>query len=404
MGGLRTAAQRLVRWLAAGLVGLLAVTAAGSPTVRQASAAPPAPSVRAASAVLVGVGSRRVLWEKDGRVRRAPASTTKIMTALAVVERGGLDEMVTVSPRAAATSGSTVWLSAGETLSVQDLLYGLLLTSGNDAAVALAEHVAGSVDDFARLMNEEARAIGATDTHFRNPHGLDEPGHYTTARDLALIAARALQEPLVARIVATKRATIAWPGHEVDRALRNKNRLLWEYEGADGVKTGFTDEAGKCLVASATRGGLHLVAVVMGSPDIWGAAAAILNYGFAKLSAATVARRGDVVRSIRVVGGDRERLPLVARDDLVVAVSPGEGERIRTRLDGLDELRAPVRAGVTYGRLVAVLDGEDVASVPLVAAQDAKAQTVFRSFWGKLFDLFRTMIRNIAGRVMGRPR
>ncbi|MHB8926337.1 MAG: D-alanyl-D-alanine carboxypeptidase family protein [Bacillota bacterium] len=401
---MRTAAQRLVRWLAAGLVGLLAVTAAGSPTVWQASAAPPAPSVRAASAVLVGVGSRRVLWEKDGRVRRAPASTTKIMTALAVVERGGLDEMVTVSPRAAATSGSTVWLSAGETLSVQDLLYGLLLTSGNDAAVALAEHVAGSVDDFARLMNEEARAIGATDTHFRNPHGLDEPGHYTTARDLALIAARALQEPLVARIVATKRATIAWPGHEVDRALRNKNRLLWEYEGADGVKTGFTDEAGKCLVASATRGGLHLVAVVMGSPDIWGAAAAILNYGFAKLSAATVARRGDVVRSIRVVGGDRERLPLVARDDLVVAVSPGEGERIRTRLDGLDELRAPVRAGVTYGRLVAVLDGEDVASVPLVAAQDAKAQTVFRSFWGKLFDLFRTMIRNIAGRAMGRPR
>lgn len=380
------------------------MTAVGSLTVRQASAAPPAPSVRAASAVLVGVGSRRVLWEKDGRVRRAPASTTKIMTALAVVERGGLDEMVTVSPRAAATSGSTVWLSAGETLSVRDLLYGLLLTSGNDAAVALAEHVAGSVDDFARLMNEEARAIGATDTHFRNPHGLDEPGHYTTARDLALIAARALQEPLVARIVATKRATIAWPGHEVDRALRNKNRLLWEYEGADGVKTGFTDEAGKCLVASATRGGLHLVAVVMGSPDIWGDAAAILNYGFAKLSAATVARRGDVVRSIRVVGGDRERLSLVARDDLVVAVSPGEGERIRTRLDGLDELRAPVRAGVTYGRLVAVLDGEDVASVPLVAAQDAKAQTVFRSFWGKLFDLFRTMIRNIAGRAMGRPR
>ncbi len=380
------------------------MTAAGPLTVRQASAAPPAPSVRAASAVLVGVGSRRVLWEKDGRVRRAPASTTKIMTALAVVERGGLDEMVTVSPRAAATSGSTVWLSAGETLSVRDLLYGLLLTSGNDAAVALAEHVAGSVDDFARLMNEEARAIGATDTHFRNPHGLDEPGHYTTARDLALIAARALQEPLVARIVATKRATIAWPGHEVDRALRNKNRLLWEYEGADGVKTGFTDEAGKCLVASATRGGLHLVAVVMGSPDIWGDAAAILNYGFAKLSAATVARRGDVVRSIRVVGGDRERLSLVARDDLVVAVSPGEGERIRTRLDGLDELRAPVRAGVTYGRLVAVLDGEDVASVPLVAAQDAKAQTVFRSFWGKLFDLFRTMIRNIAGRAMGRAR
>lgn len=380
------------------------MTAVGSLTVRQASAAPPAPSVRAASAVLVGVGSRRVLWEKDGRVRRAPASTTKIMTALAVVERGGLDEMVTVSPRAAATSGSTVWLSAGETLSVRDLLYGLLLTSGNDAAVALAEHVAGSVDDFARLMNEEAGAIGATDTHFRNPHGLDEPGHYTTARDLALIAARALQEPLVARIVATKRATIAWPGHEVDRALRNKNRLLWEYEGADGVKTGFTDEAGKCLVASATRGGLHLVAVVMGSPDIWGDAAAILNYGFAKLSAATVARRGDVVRSIRVVGGDRERLSLVARDDLVVAVSPGEGERIRTRLDGLDELRAPVRAGVTYGRLVAVLDGEDVASVPLVAAQDAKAQTVFRSFWGKLFDLFRTMIRNIAGRAMGRPR
>ncbi|MHB0884916.1 MAG: D-alanyl-D-alanine carboxypeptidase family protein [Bacillota bacterium] len=364
----------------------------------------PSPSIGAASAALMSVGSGRVLWEKNGWVRRAPASTTKIMTALVVAERAGLDEVVTVSARAASTPESTIWLTEGETLSVRDLLYGLLLTSGNDAAVALAEHVAGSVDDFAILMNREAKAIGATGTQFRNPHGLDEPGHYTTARDLAVIAGRALQEPIVARVAATKLTTIAWPGREVDRALRNKNRLLWEYEGADGVKTGFTDDAGKCLVASATRNGLHLVAVVMDSPDIWADSAAVLDYGFASFGAATAARRGDAMRSVRVTGGDRERLTLVAGDDLVVPVASGEEGRLRTRVDGRSELRAPVTAGATYGQLVAVLDGEDVASVPLVAAQDVKAQTVFRSFWGKLFDLFRQMVRGIAGWTMGRAR
>jgi len=372
---------------------------------RGAQAAPTTaagPGIRASSAALISAGGQRILWEKDGRRRRAPASTTKIMTALVVLKRARLDETVNVSARAAATPGSRIWLSAGETISVGDLLYGLLLTSGNDAAVALAEHVAGSVEGFARLMNAEAAAIGATETHFRNPHGLDETGHYTTARDLALIASRALQDPILARIVATKRAVIAWPGHGVDRALRNRNRLLWEYEGADGVKTGFTAEAGKCLVASATRNRLHLVAVIMDSPDIWADGAALLDYGFSRFTPEVVISRGEVARTCRVAGGDLERASLVARDDLVVPVSSGEAGRVQVRLEGDEVLRAPIQAGTEYGRLVAIVDGEDLASVPLVAVQNVRAQTTFRSFWGKLVELFRAVLRAIAGRAIGR--
>lgn len=396
------------RWLAAAVAGALAAACLCGPSAGGVAAGLPnaaaqgsSPSITAVAAVLMSVGSGRILWERNGWARRAPASTTKIMTALVVSERAGLDEQVTISAKAAATPESSIWLTEGETLSVRELLHGLLLTSGNDAAVALAEHVAGSVDDFVLLMNREARAIGALDTQFRNPHGLDEPGHYTTARDLALIAGHALQDPTVARVVATKATTIPWAGQDVDRALRNKNRLLWEYEGADGVKTGWTDDAGKCLVASASRHGLHLVAVVMGSQDIWGDSAALLDYGFSHFGAANAAREGEAVRSVRVAGGDRERVTLVPRGDLVVPVAPGEEDHLRTRVDGPTELRAPISAGVTYGQLVAVLDGEDVASVPLVAAQDVRAQTVFQSFWDKLFDLFRTMMRSLAGHAMG---
>jgi D-alanyl-D-alanine carboxypeptidase (penicillin-binding protein 5/6) len=343
----------------------------------------------------MGADSRRILWERDGAARRAPASTTKIMTALVVAGLAQPDQEVTASRRAAATPGSSIWLGEGETLDVGDLLYGLLLTSGNDAAVALAEHVAGSVEGFAVLMNAKAREIGAEETNFRNPHGLDEPGHYTTARDLALITAAALEDPLLAKVVATKKVEIAWPGHNAERVLRNKNRLLWEYDGADGVKTGFTDSAGKCLVASATRNGLQLVAVVMGSPGIWADSRALLDFGFATFSPKVVVRRGEIFRTARVAGGDRERLALAASADLVVPVRRGEEGGVEVVQEGGLQLRAPIKAGSLCGRVRALVDGEEVGSVILLAADDVRAQTVYRSFWGKLWSLFRMMVRNI---------
>ncbi len=368
----------------------------GSGRRARAAATPVAPPVGAVSAVLMGADSRRVLWEKNGLAQRAPASTTKIMTALVVAHNARLGDEVTASERAAATEGSTIWLEAGERLTVEDLLFGLLLSSGNDAAVALAEHVAGSVDEFARLMNDEARTLGAEDTSFRNPHGLDEPGHYTTARDLALITAAALENPTVAKVVATKKAEIAWAGHDADRALRNKNRLLWEYDGADGVKTGFTDSAGKCLVASATRNGLQLVAVVMGSPDIWADSRALLDYGFAGFVPMAVARRGDVVRTVRVTGGDRARVALVAAADLIVPIAEGEGGKVEVVREGGADLRAPVKAGARYGLIRVLVDRGEVGSVDLVAAEGVEGQTVFRSFWSKLWGIFREMVRGIA--------
>lgn len=233
------------------------------------------PDLSAEAALLADETTGQVLLEKNARQRRAVASTTKIMTALVVLERARLDEQVVVSPAAAYTGGNMVGLAPGERLSVWSLLHGLLLNSGNDAATALAEHVAGSVSAFAELMNAKVQVLGMADTHFVNPHGLDAEGHYSTAYDLWLLTREAMRNPVFREIVTKSTWT------EGTRTYVNLNQLLLRYPGADGVKTGTSDAAGECLVASATRRGHRLVAVVLHSQDRYADAAALLDYGFA---------------------------------------------------------------------------------------------------------------------------
>ncbi|MGC8839761.1 MAG: D-alanyl-D-alanine carboxypeptidase family protein, partial [Anaerolineae bacterium] len=235
--------------------------------------APPTPLAEAA--LLGDESTGEVLWEKNAHQRRAVASTTKIMTALLTLERADLDGEVVVSPAASYTGGNMVGLAPGERLSVRDLLYGLLLNSGNDAATALAEHVAGSAEAFVDLMNARAQALGMADTHFVNPHGLDAEGHYSSAYDLWLLTREAMKNPVFRDIVATPVQTLG------PRTYVNLNLLLTAYPGADGVKTGTSDWAGECLVASATRRGHRLIAVVLHSPDRYGDARALLDWGFA---------------------------------------------------------------------------------------------------------------------------
>ncbi len=238
------------------------------------------PPVTAASAVLMDTASGTLLWSRDPSARRAPASLTKIMTALVVRSHDSPAQVVVVSSLAAATPGSRMNVIAGQRLSVDQLLYGLLLPSGNDAAVALAQGTSGSVAAFVAQMNARAAAMGLTGTHFVNPDGLDADGHFSTARDLATMALGLLGDPLLAQIVQTRHEVLRGANGTVLFDLTNLNQLLGSYPGADGVKTGTTPEAGENLIGSATRDGHRLLAVVLGSDDRYADARALLDSGW----------------------------------------------------------------------------------------------------------------------------
>ena len=284
---------KLVRWLLLAL--LVAMTFAtsgfGPPTLIESEAAATPVSARtlklmaadrppvlsAKAAVVMDAATGQVVFEKNARERRAPASTTKMMTALVTLENARLDQVVTASANVV-VEPSIIGLEPGDQLTVEQLLYGLMLPSGNDAALALAEHVGGSVARFAEMMNAKAAQLGLRDTHFVNPHGLDARDHYSSAYDLAVIARVAMQNPVFERIVATREQRVEGP---VSWIFKNNNRLLGVYPGADGIKTGYTDNAGRCLVFSATRGGHRAISVVLDSAAMYEDSAALLDYFFA---------------------------------------------------------------------------------------------------------------------------
>lgn len=221
---------------------------------------------------VVEISSRRFLHEKNADKRLPMASTTKVLTTLVILDERDLDEIVTVPKQAEGTEGSSVYLRAGDEISVRELLYGLMLRSGNDCAVTLALHHSGSIEAFARAMNEKAISLGATNSRFCNPHGLPNDDHYTTARDLALITAAAMENETFCEIVSTK--------FYEPRSWKNKNKMLWNYEGAIGVKTGFTVRAGRCLVSAAEREGMRVVSVVLNSPQMFERSEELLSNAF----------------------------------------------------------------------------------------------------------------------------
>ena len=247
---------------------------------RAAQLAPP-PQVSAKSAALLDGMTGECLCEKNGDQRALIASTTKIMTGLLVCEAGDLDRTVTVPETAAGTEGSSMYLKSGETLTRRELLYGMMLHSGNDAALTLAISISGSEAAFVRQMNRRACALNLTQTHFANPHGLDSGENYSTALDLARLAQAALQNEQFRAVVSTKTITCA------GRTLTNHNKLLWRYDGCIGVKTGYTRHAGRILVSAAERGGRMLIAVTISDPDDWRDHVSLLDYGFAVLGSDT---------------------------------------------------------------------------------------------------------------------
>lgn len=296
---------------------------------------PGAGAVSARGAVVIDADTGETLFEQNADARLPMASTTKIMTALVALGEGDLDRIYTVKPEYAAVEGSSMYLQAGERLSLRDTLYGLMLASGNDAAVAIAGEC-GGMSAFVGKMNAKAAELGLTDTHFDNPNGLPSDTHYTTAYELAKITAAALKDPVFRRIVATKSCTVS--GH----TLTNHNRLLSMYDGAVGVKTGFTRAAGRCLVSAAERNGRTLIAVTLNDPNDWNDHMEMLDAGFAQYSEVTLHTAGETIANARVFGGDTASVPLIAKNTVTAYLLPGEKDKLERVRYGEKLCYAPV--------------------------------------------------------------
>lgn len=334
--------------------------------------------VSARAACLIEAESGRVLFAQNAETRYPMASTTKVMTCLLALELGDPDAMVTASENASGVSGTSIYLSVGETLTLRNMLYGLMLRSGNDAAVAIAEHIGGSISEFAELMNARAVELGA-DAVFSNPHGLPAENHEASAHAMTLIAREAMEIPLFREIVSTQRATIPWVGNDYSRVLTNKNKLLTTYEGATGIKTGFTKAAGRCLVFSAERDGMELIGCVLNCPDWFGEAARMLDYGFERYQRVTVLRAGDETVRVPISGARQSELMLVAAGDVTFPLASDEHYSLdyETR-----PAEAPVKKGDALGQAVLRIDGDEVCRVALTAAEDVPE-------WGLLPSLRR---------------
>ena len=335
-------------------------------------------AVSAECAIVMDAATGRVLYERKADQRSLIASTTKIMTALVVCEQCNVLDRVRIPKEAVGIEGSSMYLREGEILTVQELLYGLMLHSGNDAAVALAIYCGGTVEGFAELMNDKARQLGLGDTHFENPHGLDSPEHYSTARDLAVLAAYAMENPIFAKTVSAKTVKTG------QRQLTNHNKLLWRVDGADGVKTGFTKKAGRILVSSAVRDGRRLVCVTINAPDDWNDHADLLDDGFARYHIQTLVHAGDLMGTAEVLGGASASVHLLADDDFEYPLA--EGEQVRILLPPPGFVYAPVAWGQEAGYAHILVDGTPVGKVPLLYGQTVEKEPEREPpLWEKIF-------------------
>lgn len=317
----------------------------------------------ASSAILMEAESGRVLYDQDSHQRRLIASITKLMTALVALESGvDLNQTVRVPRQAVGAEGSSLYLREGEEITLEALLYGLMLRSGNDAAIAIAICCGGSMEEFVERMNVKAAQLGMKDSHFENPNGLNAEGHYSSAYDMALLARACLQNEILAKIAATQTITIG------NRVLKNHNKLLWQYEGCVGMKTGYTEKAGRTLVSAARRNDMTLIAVTLNDPNDWADHTALLDWGFANYTLISVARAGEVKGRLPVEGS---LVPFVRAQALEDCAWPvGEADELEISVTWDERrLQAPVLKGQRLGVLQVRRGGETVARTDLVAAQ-----------------------------------
>ena len=335
-------------------------------------------AISAEKAIVLDGQTGRVLFEKNADSQSLIASTTKIMTALLICEQCNVLDRMRIPKEAVGIEGSSMYLKEGEVLTIQELLYGLMLHSGNDAAVALAIYCGGTVEGFAQLMNDKAHDLGMTGSHFVNPNGLDAPDHYSTARDLAILSAYAMRNPIFATTVSCKSVKAG------QRYLTNHNKLLWRLEGANGVKTGYTKAAGRILVSGAKRDGRQLIAVTINAPSDWNDHTVLLEDGFSRFSVQTIIKEGQCLGNQAVAGGQAGQISLIAAEEFSYAMA--QGEQVSIELPGSGFVYAPVSEGQNAGYAHIFLDGAPVGKVALVYGQTVEqVKEEKQSLWQKLF-------------------
>lgn len=343
-------------------------------------------STGASCAILMDAGSGRILYEQNIHERRPIASITKLMTALVAVENTeALETLITIQPEWTGIEGSSIYLNPNEKISMKALLYGLLLQSGNDAAAAIAGYVAGGEEAFAELMNDRAVRLNMKNSHFTNPSGLSDEGHYSTAYDMALLARECLNNQILAEMCATQRVEIE------GRTFYNHNKLLHRYEGCIGMKTGYTELAGRTLVSAAVKDGQTLICVTLNDGNDWNDHEKLFDYGFGTYPAHVLCTQGDRFGSIRISGSLIPVLNVAAERTLAYPLKAGECPKLTVEL--AEEAAAPVKAGMPVGRAVWSLNGDVIGEIALICSGSADRNSYETA---KLWDRFFTGTRRIS--------
>ena len=321
--------------------------------------------ISAKAAALYEPTNQSFLYTKNGDARLPMASTTKIMTAIVVAEKCRMDETVIIGPESVGIEGSSAYLREGDEYTVLELTYALLLQSANDAATALAYYVAGGATEFADLMNEKAEMLELENTHFTNPHGLDDEKHYTCATDLAKIGACLLENQLLSEIVSTYKKTFTYG--ERTRTYINHNKLLLSFDDANGIKTGFTKKCGRCLVGSAMRDGIQLICVTLDAPSDWNDQKAMMKYGFDVLENAQICKRGDFAQIVPVLSGSKDSISVSAKENMWIIKEKGESAAVKS-INIPRYLIAPINEGDTIGEVIFEV-GDRTFAVEIVASE-----------------------------------
>lgn len=336
------------------------------------------------SGVVIDQESGRVLYGKDENRILAMASTTKIITAIVALEKGSLMDRVVVSKKAAAIGGSSAGLKEGERITLEELLYALMLRSGNDAAIAIAEHISGNVENFIKLMNEKAMELGAYNTSFVTPHGLDAENHYTTAYDLGRITAYTMKNEVFSKIVSTKTVSSGVSGN-FNRGYTNINKFLYRIENSDGVKTGYTGNAGKCLVASVKHDNGRYICVVLNSSDRWKDAERLVKYADTNYKYVKIMSDEESIRRFKVYGGNQRYITGKIKGELYLPVSVKEEEKYLLRIYAPSVLFSPIEENELIGNVVVIIKDKICAKYPIYSDREVKRKN--------FIDIIKSMAR-----------
>ncbi|QOT00613.1 D-alanyl-D-alanine carboxypeptidase [Brevibacterium sp. JNUCC-42] len=336
-----------------------------------------APKISAEAAAVIDVESGRILYEKNGNKKMRIASLTKTLTAIVAIEATDIKKVVTVPDKAIGVEGSSIYLKRGEKLTLEELLYGLMLRSGNDAAAAIALQVGGSIEGFATMMNEKAMYIGMNHSNFMNPHGLDNSDmHYSTAVDMVKLSAYALRNPQFQQIVSTKVKSISWEGEKWDRRLQNKNKMLHLYNGADGVKTGYTKLAKRCLASSASRAGRQVAVITLNAPDDWNDHATLLDYGFQQFEETSLIHKGekwDAPQAIKLE--DKGKVELVSLADFAYPLRAGEAQKVSKKVWLFHKQVGQKDVNEHIGFVEVYLGKDSIGKIPLTLQERTEKDT-----------------------------